>query len=428
MNDAPIILDFLCYNNRVNLADQLEKSLEPILLDLIRRIADASAGFGFPMYLVGGFVRDLLLDRPIKDLDLTLEGDAIALGRALVKEQGGRLTVHKFFGTATWTFDSPVAGLRFLDLISTRKEFYTHPGALPTVTRSTIDDDLRRRDFTINAMAIRLDGSHFGELYDPLQGQQDLESQAIRTLHPNSFLDDPTRIFRAIRYEGRNGFKMEPGTRLLINPESLEVLKILSGERLRHEVDLIFEEQDYPALFARLANLGVLTAIEAPDFNERYASLVDKLPDAGLSVPCDRVMLGYLLWLTDSDSTTISRLSNRLRFTSGLTETLISASMLKQILPGIHYSKASQWTVELEELPPASVYGVHLITGQKELLAFLASWRRIKPVTTGNDLKARGLEPGPRYREILRQLRTAWLDGDVKTENDEKTLLDTLLK
>jgi tRNA nucleotidyltransferase (CCA-adding enzyme) len=221
---------------------------------------------------------------------------------------------------------------------------------------------------------------------------------------------------------------MNPGTLALINPESLAVLKTMSGERLRHELDLIFEEQEYPAIFARLENLEVLTAIEAPGFNKLYASLSDNLPDAALSLSCDRVMLGYLLWLTDSDSTVINRLSNRLRFASELTETLVSASRLRQRLPGIQHSKASEWTFELEELPPASVYGVYLITNQKELLAFLAAWRQVKPAATGDDLKARGLEPGPRYGEILRRLRAARLDGEVKSDMEEKSLLDKLLK
>ncbi|HUG33993.1 MAG TPA: hypothetical protein VMJ90_04430, partial [Anaerolineales bacterium] len=314
----------------MNLANLLEKSLDSTLLNLIRRIADDASEFGFPMYLVGGFVRDLLLERKIKDLDLTLEGDAIELGRALVKKHGGKLTAHKTFDTATWIFNTPISGINFLDLISARKEIYSHPGALPTVTRSTIDDDLRRRDFTINAMAIRLDGDRSGELHDPMHGQSDLENKTIRVLHEKSFVDDPTRIFRAIRSEGRNGFRLEPDTLALINLESLAVLKTLSGERLRHELDLIFEEKEYPDVFGRLSKLGVLNIFDAPGYNESYASLSDKLPEAGLEVPCDRVVLGYLLWLTDTDSATITRLSNRLSFTAELTEALESASTLKR--------------------------------------------------------------------------------------------------
>ena len=195
--------DFLCYNTNVNLADLLKKSLDSSLLDLIHHIADESSALGFAIYLVGGSVRDLLLARPIVDLDLTLEGDAIKLARALVKKHGGDLTTHEKFFTAMWSLQSQVSNLQSLDLISTRRETYPHPGALPTVTKSTLDDDLRRRDFTVNAMAIRVDGDHFGELYDPLHGQADLEKKLIRVLHPNSFLDDPTRIFRTIRYAER---------------------------------------------------------------------------------------------------------------------------------------------------------------------------------------------------------------------------------
>ena len=254
-----IIPDFLCYNTNVNLADLLKKSLDSSLLDLIHRVADESSAFGFPIYLVGGSVRDLMLARPIVDLDLTLEGDAIKLGRKLVKKYGGDLTIHEKFFTATWTPQSSNSPI--LDLISARRETYSHPGALPTVTKSTLDDDLRRRDFTINAMAIRVDGDYFGELYDPLHGQNDIEKKSIRVLHPKSFVDDPTRIFRAVRYAERYGFTVEPETLKLVNDESRKVLSDLSGERLRHEFDLIFDEPNPSAMLKQLSELDVFQSI-----------------------------------------------------------------------------------------------------------------------------------------------------------------------
>ncbi|MCB1602931.1 MAG: CCA tRNA nucleotidyltransferase, partial [Xanthomonadales bacterium] len=188
------------------------------------------AALNMPCYLVGGFVRDLLLKQPVNDFDFVVEGDAIKLGKQLVKTFGGKLTPHFKFHTAIWhlpsTFNLQPATL---DLITARKEMYEKPGALPTVTPSNIEDDLRRRDFTINAMAVRLDGEGFGEVLDPLDGQADLERGVIRVLHPNSFMDDPTRIFRAIRYEGRYSFTLEPSTLEGINLEALKVLSSLSG-------------------------------------------------------------------------------------------------------------------------------------------------------------------------------------------------------
>ncbi|MCC6299207.1 MAG: CCA tRNA nucleotidyltransferase [Anaerolineales bacterium] len=420
----------------MNLADLLKKSLDSSLVDLIHRVADESFSLGFPLYLVGGSVRDLMLGRPIVDLDLTLEGDAIKLGRVLVKKYGGDLTAHEKFFTATWFLKSPIrraersdseveaSSLKSLDFASARRETYSHPGALPTVTKSTLDDDLRRRDFTINAMAIRVDGARFGELHDPLGGQKDLENKLIRILHPNSFIDDPTRMFRAVRYAVRYGFEIEPETLKLVNDESLKILSSLSGERLRHEFDLIFVEADYPSMLARLADMKILSAIGAPNFNESYASLIDELPEEPLGVEVDRVTLGYLLWLVDSASPKIQSLSERLAFTADLTDAVLFASTLKSRLPNLKNAKPSAWTFALEKYPLASIYGTYLMTNEQPLLDFLSKWRHVKPVTTGDDLKARGLAPGPKYGEILRRLRAAWLDGEVGTVEDEEKLVD----
>ena len=158
---------------------------------------------GLPLYIVGGSVRDLVLGHRLNDFDLTLEGNAIALARSLASKHGGTITAHIKFGTANWLLpdhlkiDHPT-----LDLVSARSETYKHPVALPTVKLGSIADDLRRRDFTINAMAIRLDGSHFGELRDDLNGMEDLQNGIIRILYPRSFIDDPTRMYRAVRYAG----------------------------------------------------------------------------------------------------------------------------------------------------------------------------------------------------------------------------------
>jgi len=418
-----LLPDFLCYNKRVNIADLLEKSLDNSQLDLIRLVADESSALVFPLYLVGGSVRDLMLGRPIVDVDLALEGEAIRLGRVLVIKYGGELIAHENFHTATWTFDNPVSNLKSLDFASARNETYSNPGALPTVTKSTIDDDLRRRDFTINAMAIRLDGSHFGELLDLLGGKKDLEARLIRALHVKSFMNDPTRIFRAVRYAARYGFEIEPETLALVNSESLAVLRELSGDRLRYEFDLIFEEKEFPFMFARLTKLGVLDAIGAPGFDSTYASLMDEIPDPALGLPYDRMALGYLLWLTDTTPATIKYLSDRLRFTAELTDTLLSASALKQMLPNLHNQKPSAWTFAIEKMPLTSIYGVYLITREGPLLEYLSTWRHVKPHVNGDDLKARGLEPGPKFKEILTRLRAAWLDGEVKTEEEELLLL-----
>ena len=431
-----IIPDFLCYNTNVNLADLLKKSLDSALLDLIHRIADESSALGFPLYLVGGSVRDLLLARPIVDLDLALEGDAIKLARVLVKKYGGNLTTHEKFFTATWTLQSPVSNLQSLDLISTRRETYSHPGALPTVTKSTLDDDLRRRDFTINAMAIRVDGDHFGELYDPLGGQADLEKKLIRFLHKRSFVDDSTRMFRSLRYSMRYQFRIEPETRdALFDNEARAVLSQLSGERIRHEFDMIFEE-DRPllALAALEDGSGLINVVHPAFQNVRAmaASYLDDVPEGfgEFAIPeilSLRQSLGWILYLMILSTNEIDSIADRLAFPVLLTKSVRAASSLLHGLPSFKGWKPSQWTFHLDDLPSLSVYAVYLVSKENELSEYLSKWQHVKPITTGDDLKARGLEPGPRYGEILRQLRAAWLDGEVGTEEEEKQMLATLM-
>ena len=173
--------DFLCYNTYVeqNYSELLEKSLDTTRLTLLRLVAEEATQHGLPLYIVGGSVRDLVLGRRLNDFDLTVEGDAIGLARSLASKHGGGVTAHKKFGTAKWflpkSLTPDTSTHDTLDLISARSETYKHPAALPIVKAGSIADDLLRRDFTINALAIRLDGSQLGELRDDLHGMEDLQ-------------------------------------------------------------------------------------------------------------------------------------------------------------------------------------------------------------------------------------------------------------
>lgn len=395
---------------------------------LLSNIADLAASLNMPCYAVGGFVRDLLLGKPVNDLDIVVEGDAIKLGNKLVEIYGGRLIPHFPFRTAIWqlpsTFDLQPSTL---DLITARKETYDKPGALPTVAPATIEDDLRRRDFTINAMALRLDGEGLGEILDPLKGQTDLERRVIRALHPKSLLDDPTRIFRAIRYEGRYSFQMDSSTLEQINEETLKVLHSLSGERLRHEFDLILDEERFAVMMLRVAKLGILDAIhpKMPEFNQDYADFLEM--DARLDIQADRRTMGYMLWFMELAEADVILLANRLDFTNELTLAVWAAAQLKRGLLHLTDMRPSEWTYALEKLPLLSIYAVYLVSRENSLLSYISIWRHVKPFTTGNDLKARGLPPGPRFGEILLRLRAAWLDGEIANGSQEETLLDKLL-
>ncbi len=420
-------------------AKKLERALPPAHLALIRALAEEADAQHLPAYIVGGFVRDLLLDRPGLDFDIVVEGDAIALAKALARKHGGRVTSHSRFGTAKWHLENSTQGIPHsaLDLISSRQEFYEHPTALPTVERGSIKLDLHRRDFTINTLALRLDGRHFGELHDYYGGLPDLQKRRIRVLHSLSFIDDPTRMLRAVRYEQRYGFRIEPRTLQLMD-EAKPLLARLSEERLRHELDLIVEEPRAPAMLSRLAELNLMTSISevlpwSVELRERLDSARKMSPPPGWGLPPAvaglslQGALTWLLWLLDLPRPQIEILHGRLRFPLGLYKALLAASTLKAELPALSGNPASKWVQRLEGVPLPALYAVFLVSQEPALERYALHWQNIHPKTTGETLKALGLPPGPRYQRILWGLRAAWLDGSVTSDAQETELLQELI-
>jgi tRNA nucleotidyltransferase (CCA-adding enzyme) len=416
---------------------ELERRLSPEQFSLLKEVAGVAATRHLPLYLVGGFVRDLLLGLPATDFDLVVEGDAIPLARALAAQYGGLVTAHVRFGTAQWF--RPGSGHHALDFISTRSEIYKHPAALPTVSPGVLIDDLRRRDFTINTLALRLDGKHWGELRDELRGLDDLNLGLVRVLHPGSFMDDPTRIFRAVRYEQRYGFQIVPETLSLI-PPACDLISSLSAERLRHELDLILEEEKADSMLQRLSQLDLLQPVHlALTWNARLRRNFKKgshPPQEGRikSIPSSvgRSFLGWHFWLMELGRADLESLEQRLHFRATLFESLSAASALAAALPSMDGLKPSQWVARLEKLPASAVYAVFLCTtdwkARQDLYDYLENWRHVKPKTNGDALKKLGLPPGPRYQQVLQRLRDAWLDEEVQSEKEEMELLDRLTK
>lgn len=429
----------------MNLKPQLESTLSADQLRILHLVAGEASQSGLPLYIIGGPVRDLILGAAIKDLDLTVEGDAIALARVLAKRHGGRVTAHSKFGTANWFLPKDLAteSRESVDLISARSETYKHPAALPTVKPSSIAGDIRRRDFTINTLAIRLDGDHFGQLRDDLGSMDDLKEGVIRVLHEKSFVDDPTRMYRAVRYAERYGFKIAEETMAFI-PEARQFVEKLSAQRIRRELDLILEEWNAASMLARLTDLNLLQPIHPTltfdsSMRERVANLHTyrglqhlspwNITRGGQMHDSD---LGWLLWLMSLSQEQISALNDRLHFTADLLASLFAASMMYADQSSFVGLKPSQCVERLESYPLDAVEAVGYAAKDprvKELFdEYISKWRYIKPHTAGDDLKALGIEPGPRYAVILRQLRDAWLDGAVKTKEEEKLLLRDLLK
>jgi tRNA nucleotidyltransferase (CCA-adding enzyme) len=425
-----------------SLAGKLTKMLPPELEKLIRTVAEEAASLHLPVYVVGGFVRDLLLGQPGADLDVVVEGDAISLGNDLVSKFGGKLTTHTRFGTAKWYLDSSslasAALPLFLDLISARQEFYEHPSALPTVEHSSIKLDLHRRDFTINTLAMRLDGRHYGELHDYYGGFSDIERRYVRVLHSLSFVDDPTRMLRAVRYEQRYGFEIEART-LQLMAEARPLIARLSEERVRHELDLILLEKKVVAMLARLEELALLKAIGLdlpwnPEVASRLETAIRNSVPSGwglINAANGHAPIGtllYSLWFLDLPSEAIDALQTRLGFSVAALAAIRAAASLYADLAAFSGANPSRWVDRLDGVPLLSVYAVYLASGEAALKTYATRWRNIHPQTTGETLMARGLMPGPSFRSLLTTLRKAWLDGKLATAADEAAYLDELLK
>jgi tRNA nucleotidyltransferase (CCA-adding enzyme) len=444
-----IIHDFVRYNERVqhDFSARLNEGLTAAQRQLIARVAQESNARGLPLYAVGGLPRDLWLGSKATDLDLVVEGDAIALARALAARYGGKVTVHPKFGTAKWDLrgtgfeagsESPEAAGHdhaghFLDLVSARSETYRHPAALPTVKRGTIEDDIRRRDFTVNTLALRLDGQHFGELRDEFGALADLKNGSIRVLHARSFIDDPTRMYRASRYEQRFGFQMD-GETLALVPNARALVAELSGQRIRHELDLILEEGGAAAILSRLAKLNLLQAVHpalpATQSAQARVRLAGHLPGSPTR-SWSRRDVAWLLWLMDLHEPEIRSLGKRLHFTGPGLRDLRAAAKLHASAASLSRGQPSRVTSRLDQYPELAVYAVSLASSGKRrrtLDEYLAKWRHIRPVTTGHDLKALGLPPGPAYRKILDRLRADWIDGFIEDAGDERNRLHDLLQ
>ncbi len=409
------------------------------------------------IYIVGGFVRDLLLDRPSLDFDIVVEGDAIALARALSSCYGGRITSHQRFGTAKWRMkdfgfltsefglpadQTTIQNLKpEIDLISARTEFYTHPTALPTVERGSIKLDLHRRDFTINTLALRLDGRHYGDLYDYWGGLTDLRQGLVRVLHSISFVDDPTRMLRAVRFEQRFDFEIEDRTCQLLQ-EALPLIHRVSGDRLRHELNHILDEPCVCQMIERLAELRLLTAIH-PDLTwdawlcDRVAALPGQFPApewgflAEQGWAAAKRELIYALWVVRLTPERASSVLTRLKVPRHQFDQILEAIALLNDIPRLVGAHPSEIVSRLDGMHPMARFTVYHTLAEEQsrnlIWIYVTRWAKITPTINGNDLQARGLPPGPVYRTILTALRNAWLDGEINTVEAECALLEKLI-
>ena len=405
----------------MDLSRQIEEYLPRPLLKLVKQISRQGAKLDQKVYLVGGVVRDLLLGYPNFDLDLVVEGDAVKLAQQVTETGQARLLAHKRFGTAKLKYDDFT-----LDLATARKETYARPGALPAVTPGTLIDDLIRRDFSINAMAMSLTTDNYGQLIDPYQGKNDLEHRLIRVLHSRSFSDDATRILRGVRYEQRFGFEFEAQTADLLERD-IPMLDTISGDRIRHELELILKEQRPERAIERLGELGVLARINSSLKGDGW--IADKFDRARrLKKPAQLPSLFFCLLVYSLNETDIEQLLVRLNIPAKLSRAMRDTVRLKTRLPlldepslkpsQIHYLLTEYETLAIQ----TDAIATESPTVRRSLQLFLTKLRYVRTALDGEDLKKLGVSPGPEMGRVLRMLHKAKLDGEVCTRADEKKL------
>ena len=379
------------------------------------RIPDAAALCGARVHLVGGSVRDLLLGRTPAELDLAASGVGDGAVGPLADALGGAVVSESQFGTAR----VEVEGVE-VDVARTRRETYARPGALPAVTfTDSIEEDLPRRDFTIHAMAVSLNGGSFGELLDPLGGRRDLEAGRVRALHPRSFEDDPTRILRAVRYAGRLGFEIEEETARLLE-QDLRWMDAVSGDRIRRELERTASEARAADILELAEGLGVLRAIH-PALS-LTAGLAARLREGG--APSLTGLIGAL----SSSASDAARygLARRLNLAPGHARAVKDIGKIGSRLPalGRETARASETYGMLEDAHPGAVETWILACEdaavRRRLLDYLHRMRGVAPMLNGRSLMALGVEEGPAVGEMLRALLVARLDGGVSSREDEE--------
>ncbi len=435
MSDTPALGSSLGLRKRYVLR-LLRTRFEPRIEEILNRLGQVAEDLGLDVFAVGGFVRDLLLNKQNLDIDIVVEGDGIVFAAEYARRFDCRIRTHRKFGTAVLIFPDQFK----IDVVSARTEYYLEPGALPTVEHAPIKLDLYRRDFTINTLAIALNGSHYGELYDFFSAQRDLQEKAIRVLHNLSFVEDPTRVFRAIRFEQRLGFRIGVHTeQLLRSAVRMGFLDKIGGQRVLNELVLIFKEANPLPAVLRMADLDLLEYLH-PDLllenrvkklfgSARQAIDWHRLLFTGES--CRHWLVYFLCLLADLDDRAVDSLCQRLSIAPRLQHIF---TMERE---AVHRATNLIFWRRMHTAPPrpSEIYGWFQPLSTEVLLyamarsaneqvqrclsTYFTHLRSVQCELVGNDIKQLGISPGPIYKEIFQHLLTARLDGELLTRQDE---------
>ncbi|MBC2734482.1 MAG: CBS domain-containing protein [Desulfobacteraceae bacterium] len=410
----------------------MRERLSARLIELLQSIGSSAEALGYNAYVIGGFVRDLFLYHPNEDIDVVIEGDGIAFARQFSKETQTRIHTHEKFGTAVVIFPD---GFK-IDIASARMEYYEFPAALPTVEMSSLKLDLFRRDFTINTLCIQLNPNKFGTLIDFFTAQKDLKEKTVRVLHNLSFVEDPTRAFRAIRFEQRFGFTIGKLTvNLIHNAVRMDFFKRLSGKRVFSELRQILKEENPTPAIVRLNDFNLLKVIHPS------IELTDSL--VNLFTSTKKVIAWYdLLFMEESymkwavyfmglahscDMATTMDICRQFELTPRL-KTIFGKERFaaKKSLLALERNTKIDNSAIYRELAPFRIEIVLYMMAaartesvRKAISHFCVHLRFIEPLLKGKDLRALGLPPGPSYRKILDAIQDQKLNGHLETREDE---------
>lgn len=394
----------------------------------LRRAARLADESGLALYLVGGTVRDMLLRRARMDIDLAVEGDGMRFADRLARASGGRCAPNPRFLTAT--VEMPEG--HSLDVATARSETYEHPGALPRVASASMDVDLARRDFTINAMAVSLNGRSSGELVDPFEGRADLRTKRVRILHDRSFIDDPTRLFRAVRFEQRLRFRLERGTeRRFREAVAGGMIGNLSGPRLLEQLKLVCFEPDPWLVFNRLEGLEVLRAIHpALGSDEGLKTLVREISPSGgpASSARDGWWILYLVALFGPHrAETLQGVVDRLKPNRRLRKAVEDMSRWSGVEQGVESGEIEtpadffRAVRTISEDTMLFVTLTHPDEGmRKRCETYYHQHRHMRLSIDGGTLKDLGIAEGPAYGRILDDVLSMKINGEIGTVDEER--------
>lgn len=428
-----------------NVRQQMEDRLPEEYVDLLRLAGALGDEMGCPVFAVGGFVRDLLMNRPNLDIDLSVEGDGIVFAKALAQKLGGRFRPHQKFQTAVVAFTNSRGEPLRIDVATARLEFYEHPGALPMVELSSIKMDLFRRDFTINAQAVQLNKERFGMLVDPFGAQRDMKEKTLNILHSLSFIEDPTRILRAIRFETRFQFRLGAQTeRLVKNALQLHMLEKISPSRLFNELRHMFDEKDATGCLERMDQFDILKTIHpllklAPEkvlLLHEAESVLSWYTRLYIGKEPQRWQLFFYMLTKNGKHPVVSEVMDRFDLAQrGKVEFMRLREALRKV-----QIKLPRW--KKEDLSMSGLYailaripveGVLILMAlyhddelAKHLSHFLTRLSMERLDITGEDLKNIGVPAGPLYGSILDRVLAAKLDGKANSREDQLALAEQL--